>query len=220
MGEPFPLSSGGTVVMVGDSVSTQHLHTNYIEAYVRTRFPQEHFTFHNVSHSGHTVEQALARFEEDVVEHHPTVVTVDLGKNDAALGEEAVPGYVACMQELIDRIRDLGAAPALIGPSPVNDNSTTGDMTPVGALLSLMSYELVALGERCGVPVADQFHALVDIWGHNYLAANRVDLGGNPVHPGAAGAPDEGVGVPARAGSTVAGVGGPHQPDAAAGDDG
>ncbi|MHB8997058.1 MAG: GDSL-type esterase/lipase family protein [Armatimonadota bacterium] len=178
------MSSGGTVVMVGDSVSTQQLHTNYIEAYVRTRFPGERFTFHNVSHSGNTASQALARFEEDVVEYHPAVVTVDLGKNDAALGEEGVPDYIASMQELLDRIRALGATPALIGPSPVNDNSTTGDFTPVGALLSLMSYELVALGERCGVPVADQFHQLVDIWGHNYFAADHVDLGGNAVHPG------------------------------------
>jgi hypothetical protein len=183
-GLPFPLSSGGTVVMVGDSISTQNLHTNYIEAYVRTRFPQEHFTFHNVSHNGNTTSQALARFGEDVPPCHPTVVTVELGTNDAVAGPGAVPDYVAYLEEQLRRIRELGATPVLIGAGPVNDNSTTGDLTPIGAVLSLMGDEIVALGERCGVPAADQFHLLVDIWGHNYFAADHVDLGGNAVHPG------------------------------------
>ncbi|MGE5531947.1 MAG: GDSL-type esterase/lipase family protein [Bacteroidota bacterium] len=183
-GETFPLGGGGIVVMVGDSISTQNLHTNYIEAYVRTRFPQHQYTFHNKSHNGNTASEALARFQDDVTPLHPDVVTVELGTNDAVAGAGAVPGFLACLEEQLRQIRELGASAGVFGPGPVNDNSTTGDMTAMGAVLDVMSYELVALGERIGVPVADQFHPLVDIWGHNYFAADHVDLGGNAVHPG------------------------------------
>lgn len=37
--QPFALKDTDTVAMLGDSITAQHLHSNYIEAYVLTRYP-------------------------------------------------------------------------------------------------------------------------------------------------------------------------------------
>src|SRR6201992_3668141 len=78
----FPLQEGDTWVMVGDSITAQHLHSNYFEAFCFARFPQRTFCFRNSGVGGDTIPKVLARFDWDVAPWKPTVVSVELGMND------------------------------------------------------------------------------------------------------------------------------------------
>ncbi len=117
-----------TWVMAGDSITAQRLHSNYVEAFFRTRYPQLHLHFRNSGIPGNRTEQILARFDYDVAAWKPTIVSVELGMNDVG-GDQAV--YVEGMKKLADQTRALNARPILISSSPVNDgsmlNSWNGD---------------------------------------------------------------------------------------------
>src|SRR5262245_30057915 len=78
----FPLSEGDTWVMGGDSITAQHLHSNYFEAFCYARYPKLAFRFRNSGVGGDTIPSLLARFDWDVAAWKPTVVSVELGMND------------------------------------------------------------------------------------------------------------------------------------------
>src|SRR5262249_2291366 len=81
-GTTFPLAAGDTWVMAGDSITAQHLHSNYFEAFCYARYPKLTFRFRNSGVGGDTIPRVLARFDWDVAPWKPTVVSVELGMND------------------------------------------------------------------------------------------------------------------------------------------
>jgi len=160
----FPLKQGDTWVMAGDSITAQHLHSNYFEAFCFARFPQLKFAFRNSGVGGHTIPSTLARFDYDIAAWKPTVVSVELGMNDK--GGTPTDKFVANMTTMVERIRSVKARPIILSASPVNDGTT---MANLGGNQRLHEYA-VALKEfstKEQIPYADQFHALVDVWGLN-----------------------------------------------------
>ena len=69
-------------MMIGDSITEQHLYSNYVEMWTVTRFPSWKLTFRNVGIGGDTSGGGNARFGRDVLTHKPTAMTVDFGMND------------------------------------------------------------------------------------------------------------------------------------------
>src|SRR5260370_34700661 len=100
--EGFPLQDGDTWVMVGDSITAQHLHSNYFEAFCYARYPKLTFRVRNSGVGGDTIPKVMARFDWDVAAWHPTVVSVALGMNDN--GQFSVEQYIANMCKLHARI--------------------------------------------------------------------------------------------------------------------
>src|SRR3954471_17663075 len=107
--------------MAGGSITAQRLHTNYLEAFYRTRYPDLNLRFRNSGIGGNRSGNVLARFDYDVAAWKPTVVSVELGMNDVNGGSDNPAGYIKGMRELTKRIRDVGAQPILISSSPVNN---------------------------------------------------------------------------------------------------
>src|SRR5437588_12861851 len=68
--------------MIGDSITEQHLYSNYVEMSVVTRFPAWNLTFRNVGIGGDRSTGGNSRFKRDVLAHKPTALTVDFGMND------------------------------------------------------------------------------------------------------------------------------------------
>ena len=160
----FPLKQGDTWVMAGDSITAQHLHSNYFEAFCFARYPQLKFAFRNSGVGGHTIPSTLARFDYDIAAWKPTVVSVELGMNDK--GGTPTDKFVANMTTMVERIRSVKARPIILSASPVNDGTT---MANLGGNQRLHEYA-VALKDfstKEQIPYADQFHALVDVWGLN-----------------------------------------------------
>jgi lysophospholipase L1-like esterase len=160
----FPLQEGDTWVMAGDSITAQHLHTNYFEAFCFARYPGLTFRFRNSGVGGDTIPKVIARFDYDVAAWKPTVVSVELGMNDK--GGFTVEQYLANMARLTEMIQSAKARPVFFTASPVNDGST---MAKLGGNARLNDYA-VALKKFAGeqkAPFGDQFHALLDVWGKN-----------------------------------------------------
>jgi len=160
----FPLKDGDVWVMAGDSITAQHLHSNYFEAFCYARFPQLKFAFRNSGVGGHTIPSTLARFDYDIAAWKPTVVSVELGMNDK--GGTPTEKFVANMGTMVERIRGIKARPVILAASPVNNGDT---MAKLGGNQRLHEYAaaLKDFSAKEAIPYADQFHALIDLWGAN-----------------------------------------------------
>ena len=154
--------------MTGDSITAQRIHTNYIEAYYRTRYPKLKLHFRNSGIGGNRVGSVLARFDYDVAAWKPTIVSVELGMNDANGATPSLENYIKGMKELIAKIRAIPAQPVLISSSPVDDGSIMGDWkSPRCQNIDPFTVALKKLAQEENVVFADQYHPLIDIWGQN-----------------------------------------------------
>lgn len=178
----FPLKDGDVWVMAGDSITAQHLHSNYIEAFCFARYPKLKFAFRNSGVGGHTIPSTLARFDYDVAGWKPTVVSVELGMNDA--GSTPTDKFLLNMATMVARIKEAGARPVILSASPVNDGLGAGEFAPRNARLDEYATALKTFAAKENLPYADQFHALVGLWAKNKKDATGVNLTGDAVHPG------------------------------------
>ena len=152
-------------VMAGDSITAQRQHTNYIEAYYRTRYPKLRLHFRNSGIGGNRTGSVLARFEYDVAAWKPTIVSIELGMNDVNGPEDA---YLKGMKDLIAKIRAIPAQPVLISSSPVDDGSIMGDWrSPRCEKIHPFTEALKKLAAEEKVVFVDQYHPLIDLWGKN-----------------------------------------------------
>jgi lysophospholipase L1-like esterase len=102
--------------------------------------------------------------------HH--AVSVELGMNDQ--GGTPTEKFVANMVTMLQRIRGVQARPVIFSASPINNGDT---LAALGRNTQLHEYAtaLKPLAEKEGVPYADQFHALVDVWGKNKPKENLAN---------------------------------------------
>lgn len=161
----FQLKDNDVWVMAGDSITAQRLHTNYIEAFYRTKHPRWHLHFRNSGIGGNRTGSVLARFDYDVAAWKPTIVSIELGMNDVNGPEEA---YIKGMKDLIAKIRAIPAQPVLISSSPVDDGSMMNDWKGDRCkTLHPFTEALKKLAAEENVVFVDQYHALIDLWGQN-----------------------------------------------------
>ncbi len=160
----FPLKEGDIWVMAGDSITAQHLHSNYFEAFCFARYPKLKFAFRNSGVGGHTITSTLARFDYDIDAWKPTVVSVELGMNDQ--GGNTPEQYIANMAKMVDRIRASKARPVMLTASPVNNGNTMANISG-NKRLHEYAVTLKEFSQKEQLPFADQFHLLIDVWGHN-----------------------------------------------------
>lgn len=187
----FQIKDGDVWVMAGDSITAQRLHTNYIEAFFRTRYPQLHLHFRNSGVGGNRVSDLLQRFDYDVAAWHPTIISVELGMNDVF---SPLSNYLNGSSQVVQRSHDLGAQPIFFSASPINDGSMMNAwMSTRCQLIHPYSNALAATLQNLGVLFVDQYHPLIDVWGANFQngptgihpdAAAYIPLGGTTVHVG------------------------------------
>jgi lysophospholipase L1-like esterase len=158
----FPLKNGDTWVMVGDSITAQHLHSNYFEAFCYARFPKMTFCFRNSGVSGDTIPRAMDRFAWDVAPWNPTVVSVELGMNDRR--GFTTDKFMENMSGLVGKIRSINALPVLLSASPVN-NGNPLDLDNVRLKEYADALKIFAQKEK--MPYADQFTLLMELWTKN-----------------------------------------------------
>jgi lysophospholipase L1-like esterase len=174
----FPLKDGDVWVMAGDSITAQHLHSNYFEAFCYARYPKMKFAFRNSGVGGHTIPSTLARFEYDIAAWKPTVVSVELGMNDS--GGTKTEDFVKNMGTMVERIRKTGARPVIFSASPVNDGTLSTKLAGRNQRLDEYATALKSFCEKEKIPYADQFHVCLDPWGKNKprekLAAALAEL--------------------------------------------
>src|SRR5881227_49037 len=136
--------------MAGDSITAQHLHSNYFEAFSFARYPGMKFAFRNSGVGGHTIPSTLARFDYDIGAWKPTVVSVELGMNDS--GGTPTDKFVENMGTMVKRIRDAKARPIIFAASPVNDGVTSAKLAGRNQRLDEYATALKGFSTKEAVP--------------------------------------------------------------------
>lgn len=174
-----------TVICLGDSVTGVYYHTGGKRAYpemlelaIATALPDAKAKVINAGISGNTTADGLARLDKDVLQHHPTLITISFGLNDMV----RVPAdqFRKNLETLVARCREAGSQVVLCTPNMVVT-------TPTRPIEKLREYcDIIRqTGRELGAPVCDQFaagetYSVKDPW------AWRLTLS-DEIHPNMAG---------------------------------
>jgi lysophospholipase L1-like esterase len=191
--DEFFFKDGDRVVMIGDSITEQHLYSNYVELWTITRFPSWNITFRNVGISGDRSTGGNSRFKRDVLMNKPTAMTVDFGMNDGGYRPFDEPGfktYMGGLQGMADQAKAAGVRVAWVTPQPL-DTGEQGPTALTGYNLTLEKYSagVKAIADKSGGLFVDQFHPYEIVLDKARAAGTKYDriTGGDAVHPGGPG---------------------------------
>ncbi len=178
------------VVMIGDSITEQHLYSNYVEMWVVTRRPGWTLTFRNTGIGGDRSTGGNSRFKRDVLAHQPTAMTVDFGMNDGGYGgfnENTFKTYVGGLQGMAEQAKAAGIRVAWCTPQPL-DGAEQGPtaLTAYNVTLEKFCEGVKATAEKNGGLYVDQFHPYLAVLDKARAAGPKYEriTAGDAVHPG------------------------------------
>jgi acyl-CoA thioesterase-1 len=113
-----PALAARTVMVFGDSLSAAYglaSEDGWVSLLAR-RIAGEGLPWKvvNASVSGETTAGGLARLPADLARHHPSIVVIELGANDALRGQP-IAQMRANLERMIRLVRKAGAQPVLVG---------------------------------------------------------------------------------------------------------
>ncbi|MCE9608491.1 MAG: SGNH/GDSL hydrolase family protein [Planctomycetia bacterium] len=188
--EKFFFRDGDRIVIMGDSITEQHLYSNYIEMWVTTRFPKWNLAFRNVGIGGDSSRGGNGRFKRDVVSFKPTAMTVDFGMNDGgykAYDEAVFKNYVGGLQGIADQAKAAGIRVAFCTPQPLDaEEQGPTALTAYNLTLEKLSEGMKKTSDANGQHFVDQFHpylAVLDKARAGSKPYKRITAG-DAVHPG------------------------------------
>lgn len=188
--EDFFFKDGDRVVMIGDSITEQHLYSNYVEMWTVTRFPNWKITFRNVGIGGDRSVGGNSRFARDVLLHKPTAMTVDFGMNDGSYREfsdQTFKPYMDGLQGMADQAKAANIRTAWVTPQPLdNDEQGKTALTGYNQTLEKFSEGVKAISEKNNGKFVDQFHPYLNVLDEarsKVSQYNRITAG-DAVHPG------------------------------------
>ena len=189
--EEFFFRDGDRVVIIGDSITEQHLYSNYVEMWTVSRFPKWSISFRNVGIGGDRSTGGNHRFQRDVLAHQPTAMTVDFGMNDGnyrAFDEPGFKTYMGGLQGMAEQANAAKIRVAWITPSPVVKAETGPAIEGYNQTLENYSAGVKQIATANGGLFVDQFHPFVAAIdkARDAKPENRIG-GGDAVHPGPAG---------------------------------
>lgn len=186
----FFFKDGDVVVMIGDSITEQHLYSNYVEMWTVTRFPQWKLTFRNVGIGGDRSVGGNGRFARDVLSYKPTAMTVDFGMNDGgyrAFEEGTFKPYMDGLQGMANQARAAKIRAAWVTPQPL-DNADPGPtaLTGYNQTLEKFSAGVQQIAEKNEGLFVDQFHPYLTVLDRARGKGPKYDriTAGDAVHPG------------------------------------
>jgi lysophospholipase L1-like esterase len=186
----FFFKDGDSVVMIGDSITEQHLYSNYVEMWTVTRFPNWKLTFRNTGIGGDTSPGGNGRFERDVLRYKPTAMTVDFGMNDGGYGgftEQRFNPYMKGLQGMADQARATKIRVAWVTPQPL-DTGEQGKtaLTGYNQTLEKFSEGVKEIAKKNGGLYVDQFHPYLSVLDKARGASDKYEriTAGDAVHPG------------------------------------
>jgi lysophospholipase L1-like esterase len=185
----FFFKDGDRVVIIGDSITEQHLHSNYVESYTLSRFPEANFVFRNVGIGGDTSAGGNRRTERDILSFRPTAVTITFGMNDAGYRNPYDPArleaYRTGLQGMLDQMKGKGIRVAVLSSSPVEKQEDGTALEGYNQTLEAFAANAKEIATKSNASFVDQFHPHVAVLqkARDARAGNRIN-GGDAVHPG------------------------------------
>ena len=187
----FFLKNGDKVVMMGDSITEQHLYSSYVEAWALTRFPAWDLQFFNVGIGGDNATWGGERFKRDVVSCGATAMTVNFGMNDCGgpgsnFDEPRYKEFKNAMQKIADQIKAANIRVAWCTTTPAEVMDEGPSVLPYILNLEKYSAAVKEIAAANGDALfIDQFHPFVAAIDKARAVnpKNRIG-GGDVVHPG------------------------------------
>jgi lysophospholipase L1-like esterase len=190
---PFFFHDGDRVVMIGDSITEQHLHSNYVEIYTLSRYPQADIVFRNAGIGGDTSAGGNSRTRRDILSFNPTAVTITFGMNDAGYqvpyNQGRLDAYRTGLQGMMDQLKAAGKVRvAILSSSPVEKKEDGPALEGYNQSLEKFAETAKDVAGKNGAVFVDQFHPHVAALqkARDAAMANRIN-GGDAVHPGPSG---------------------------------
>ena len=184
----FFFKDGDVIAVMGDSITEQHLYSNYLEMWTLSRFPTWKLEFHNVGIGGDRATGGNSRFKRDVLIFKSTAMTVDFGLNDGGYSKFTRQGfktYLDGLRGIASKAKEAGIRVAWLTPSPVEKAETGPAIEGYNETLEKYSEGVKELAAANNAPFVDQFHPFVAAIdkARAEKPTNRIG-GGDAVHPG------------------------------------
>ncbi len=155
-------------------VNKRGAYPRLLEDALSERYPHAVLNVITSGVGGENSTQGLARFQRDVLDHHPRVVLIDFALNDRPLGVEVARSNLA---KIVDGVRSDGACPVLL--TPTWDEQASPDQ--VGDPLGEQAAMIRRLAKDLDVPLADSLAAFDAYTGDRHLLMAQFN------HPNRAG---------------------------------
>ncbi|MCC2672222.1 MAG: GDSL-like Lipase/Acylhydrolase [Armatimonadetes bacterium] len=188
----FFFRDGDRVVMIGDSITEQHLHSNYVEIYTLSRNPTWKLAFRNAGIGGDTSAGGNGRTVRDVLSFNPTAVTITFGMNDAGYRVPHDPArldaYRKGLQGMLAQLKEKSVRTAVLSSSPVEKKEDGRALEGYNQTLEIFAANAKEIAGQNGAAFVDQFHPHVDVLqrARDASPVHRIN-GGDAVHPGPSG---------------------------------
>jgi lysophospholipase L1-like esterase len=183
----FFFKDGDVIVVMGDSITEQHLYSNYLEMWTLSRFPAWKLEFHNVGIGGDRAPGGNSRFKRDVLAFKTTAMTVDFGMNDggyAAFTPQGFKNYRNGLKGIANQAQAAGIRVAWLTPSPVEKAETGPALQGYNETLEKYSQGVKELAAAHNATFADQFHPFVAAIDKARADKPTNRISGDAVHPG------------------------------------
>jgi len=184
----FFFKDGDKAVIIGDSITEQHLYSNYVEMWTISRFPKWNITFRNSGIGGDRSGGGNSRFKRDVLVHNATALTVDFGMNDGsykAFDENGFNIYMKGLQGMADQAKAANIRVAWMTPSPVEKAEEGPALKGYNETLEKYSDGVKDIAQKNQGLFVDQFHPFVAAIDKARAENPKSRIGGgDPVHPG------------------------------------
>ncbi|MGD0093014.1 MAG: SGNH/GDSL hydrolase family protein [Planctomycetota bacterium] len=187
-GGEFFFKDGDSAVIIGDSITEQHLYSNYVEMWTVSRFPKWNITFRNSGIGGDTSGGGNGRFKRDVVVHKATAMTVDFGMNDGGytkFEEGRYKNYMKGLQGMADQAKAANIRVAWATPSPVEKAEEGPAIQGYNETLEKYSAGVQEIAQKNEGLFVDQFHPFIAAQDKARAENPKGRIGGgDAVHPG------------------------------------
>ena len=187
----FFLKDHDKIVMMGDSITEQHMYSSYVEAWALTRFPGWDLKFINVGIGGDGAPGGNNRFKRDVIAFSPTAMTVNFGMNDCGgpgsnFNEGQYKNFTDSMQKIAGQAKQANIRVAWCTTTPAEVMDEGPSVLPYIQNLEKFAAAVKEIAANHGNALfIDQFHPFAAAIDQARAAnpKNRIG-GGDPVHPG------------------------------------
>lgn len=175
---PPALQGVKRIVCLGDSITqfgeAPGGYVWLVRHYLNALYPQQNIEVINAGISGHKSDDMLARFQKDVLDRKPDLVTISVGVNDVwhkALFKTGVPleAYRRNLDTMVTQAQKAGARVVLLSPTMIRENFDSPSNSEIAVYQRAMR-EVAARHQALFVDYLNVFRRLI--------AAYRKETGG------------------------------------------
>ncbi len=176
----FVLESGDVVAFLGGADMAAAQHTGHLEALLAVKYRGADARFRNFGWEGDTVfaqprDAGFPPWQTHLQRARASVIVLQFGRSEAMGGREALPGFVAAYQKLLDECARQTPRLALVTPPPFEKGGgSLPDLSARNVDLAAHAAAIRDLARQRGLPLVDLF---AELGGESHREPRLTDNG-------------------------------------------